>query len=100
MTDAEIHSYLFADRLEHSELEEVILEHFGRAESEGMYTTYRRDGSEAWLRIEYTKQHAIRGFTRSANYPDTDLHALRDRIRAELVDGQETKAAQGHLLRV
>jgi hypothetical protein len=94
MTDAELKSYLFADRLEQAELEQVILAHFGHAKSEGKHTTYRRDGSDAWLRIEYTNEHAIRGFTRSANYPESDIQALRDRIRAELVDGQETKVAQ------
>ena len=94
MTDAELKTYLFADRLEQAELEQVILAHFGHAKSEGKHTTYRRDGSEAWLGIEYTKQHTIRGFTRSANYPESDIKALRDRIRAELVDGQETKVAQ------
>jgi hypothetical protein len=93
MTDAELKSYLFADRLEQAELEQVMLEHFGCAKSEGKHTTFYREGSEGWLRIEYTKQHAIRGFRRSANYPDSDIQALRDRIRAELVDG-ETKVAQ------
>src|SRR5207247_8278253 len=94
MTDAELRSYLFADRLEQAELEQVILGHFGHAKSEGKHTTFYREGSEAWLRIEYTNQHAIRGFTRSANYPDSDIQALRDRIRAELIDGQEIKIAQ------
>jgi hypothetical protein len=94
MTDAELNSYLFADRLEQAELEHVTLGHFGRSSTEGKHTTYRRDGSEAWLRIDYTNAHSIRGFTRSANYPESDIRALRDRIRAELVDGQETKVAQ------
>jgi hypothetical protein len=31
---------------------------------------------------------------RSTNYPESDIQTLRDRIRAELVDGQETKVAQ------
>jgi hypothetical protein len=94
MRDAELKTYLFADRLEQAELEQVILAHFGNAKSEGKHTTYLRDGSDTWLRVEYTKEHAIRGFTRSANYPESDIKALRDRIRAELVDGQETKVAQ------
>ena len=94
MKDTELKDYLFADRLDQAELEQVMLEHFGRAESQCQPTTYRRDGREGWLRIEYTKQHAIRGFTRSANYPESDIEALRDRIRAELIDGQETKIAQ------
>lgn len=94
MTDAELKSYLFADRLEQAELEQVILWHLGRSESEGNHTTFHRDGSQAWLRIEYTKGHAIRGFTRSADFPESDLRALRERIRVELVDGQETKVAQ------
>jgi hypothetical protein len=94
MRDVELKSYLFADKLEQAELEHVILDHFGRASSEGEHTTFRCDGSEAWLRVEYTKGHAIRGFTRSADYPDSDIRALRERIRADLVDGQETKVAQ------
>jgi hypothetical protein len=94
MKDAELKRYLFADRLEQAELEQVILRHFGHATSEDKHTTYRREGSEAWLRIEYTKKHAIRGFTRSADYSESDIRALRDRIRAELVDDQETKVAQ------
>ena len=94
MKDGELKSYLFADRFEQTELEHVILSHLGHAESEGNHTTYRREGNQAWLRIEYTKQHAIRGFTRSTNYPESDIKALRDRIRADLVNGQETKVAQ------
>jgi hypothetical protein len=94
MTDAELKSYLFADQLEQAELEQVILGHFGHATSEDDHTIYRRDGSEAWLRIEYTKEHAIQGFTRSADYPESDMQALRDLIRAELVDSQETKISQ------
>ena len=90
----DLKSYLFADRLEQAELERVILGHFGSATSEGDHTTYRRNGSEAWLRIEYTKKHAIRDLMTSANFPESDIRALRDRIRAELVDGQETKVAQ------
>ena len=94
MKDVELKRYLFADRLEQAELEQVVLGHFGHATSEGKHTTYYRKGSEAWLRIEYTKKHAIRGFTRSAAYPKSDIRALRDRIRTELVDDQETKVAQ------
>jgi hypothetical protein len=94
MTDAELKGYLFADQLEQAELEHVILGHFGRSESNDKHTTYHRDGSESWLRIEYTKKHTIRSFTRSTNYPDSDLQALRDLIHAGLVDGQETKVAQ------
>jgi hypothetical protein len=35
MTDAELHSYLFADRLEQAELEQLILWQLRRSESEG-----------------------------------------------------------------
>ncbi len=94
MKDVELKRYLFADRLEQAELEQVILGHFGHATSEDKHTTYFRAGSKARLRIEYTSKHAIRGFTRSADYPESDLRALRDRIRAELVDNQEIKVAQ------
>ena len=48
MTDAELHSHLFADRLEQAELEHVIRSHFGGSTSEGNHTTYRRDGRQAW----------------------------------------------------
>ena len=61
MTDAELKSYLFADRLEQAELEQVILAHFGHAKSEGKHTTYRRDGSDGWLRIEYTTSTRFEG---------------------------------------
>ena len=40
MTDAELKSYLFADRLEQAELEQVMLGHFGRATGEGKDMLY------------------------------------------------------------
>jgi hypothetical protein len=94
MTDAELKCYLFADQLQQPELEQVMLQHFGRSSTQRNHTTYRRDGSDAWLRVHYTNNHSIRGFTRSPGYPESDIQALRNRIRAELLDDQETKVAQ------
>src|SRR5204863_2942708 len=94
MTDAELKSYLFADRLEQAELEQVMLGHFGRATGEGKDMLYFREGTEDKLRIVYTNKHAIRGIALSPGYPESELQALRHRIHTELVEDQETKVAQ------
>jgi len=84
--------------IDHGELIQVFLRHFGHAENRDRFVyVFLRQGHPFEVRIIGSKSGRIRAIQASVDFPRAELDGLLDAVRGKLIEGQSSAAWCGVL---